>query len=115
MKSLNKNVANGKPKPVWANQTATKVPFKLNSGIIVTPKSIAPPFINFNNGISDICKGIIIIPTTNINATSFPLKSIKAKAYAANAAMVIGIIVEGIDTAKELKNDLLRFSANKIS
>jgi hypothetical protein len=31
-----------------------------------------------------------------------PLNSINAKAYAANAAMVIGIIVDGIVTAKEL-------------
>ena len=36
---------------------------------------------------------------TNKNASSFPLKSINAKAYAANAAIVIGIIVDGITTA----------------
>ena len=52
---------------------------------------------------------------TNKNASSFPLKSINAKAYAANAAIVIGIIVDGITTANELKNDLDKFSANKIS
>jgi pyrimidine operon attenuation protein/uracil phosphoribosyltransferase len=46
---------------------------------------------------------------------SFPLNSIKANAYAANAAIVIGIMVEGITTAKELKKDLDKSSANKIS
>ena len=67
------------------------------------------------NGISDICKGTIIIPITNKKAKSFPLKSINANAYAANAAIVIGIIVDGITTANELKKDLDKSSANKIS
>ena len=66
-------------------------------------------------GISDICKGTIIMAITNKNAMSFPLNSIKANAYAANAAIVIGIMVEGITTAKELKKDLDKSSANKIS
>ena len=115
MKSRNKNVARGKPKPVWANHTATNVPFIFNSGTKGIPNKMAPLFISFSNGINDICKGTIIIATTKRKAISFPRKSIKAKAYAANAAIVIGIIVDGIVTAKELKNDLLKFSANKIS
>ena len=108
-------MANGNPNPVCANHTETNVPVIFNSGIIGNPNKIAPLFIMLTNGISDICKGTIIIPITNKKARSFPLKSINANAYAANAAIVIGIIVEGITTAKELKKDLDKSSANKIS
>ena len=48
-------------------------------------------------------KNLIVAPT------------IKANAYAANAAIVIGIIVDGIVTARELKNDLLKLSVINIS
>ena len=77
-----------------------------SSGIRGIPKSMAPLFISLSKGINDICKGTIIIATTKRNAISLPRKSMNANAYAANAAIVIGIMVDGIVTAKELKNDL---------
>ena len=66
------------------------------------PAISIPSLNNCTKGISDICKGIIIEPTTKRNRTFFPRNSMKAKAYAAKAAIVIGIIVEGIVTAREL-------------
>ena len=61
-----------------------------------------PHLNNCTSGINDIWRGIIIEPTTKRKRISFPLNSIKANAYAAKAAIVIGIMVEGIVTANEL-------------
>ena len=42
IKSLRRNVARGSPKPVCANQVATKVPFISNAGIIGIPPISIP-------------------------------------------------------------------------
>ncbi len=55
-------------------------------------------------GISAICSGTTSSPTTITNRTYRPLKSIQANAYAANAAIVIGMTVEGIVTARLFRN-----------
>ena len=45
MKSLSRKVAKGNPKPVCANQVATKVPFRSSAGIIGIP-AISIPSLN---------------------------------------------------------------------
>jgi hypothetical protein len=46
-----------RPKPVCANQVATKVPFKSSAGIIVTPATLATALeIAVLKELSDICK-----------------------------------------------------------
>ena len=55
-------------------------------------------------GISAICNGTTSSPTTITNRTYRPWNSIQANAYAANAAIVIGITVEGIVTARLFRN-----------
>ena len=48
---------------------------------------------------SAICSGTTSSPTTSTNNASRPGKCIHEKAYAANAAIVIGMVVAGIATA----------------
>ena len=55
-------------------------------------------------GISAICSGTTSSPTTITNRTYRPRNSIHENAYAANAAMVIGITVDGIATARLFRN-----------
>ena len=67
IKSLNKNVANGNPKPEWANHVATNVPLMSKAGIIGIPSTSIPLLNNWTRGMRDICSGIIIEATTNKN------------------------------------------------
>ncbi len=59
-----------------------------------------------------IWSGTTSSATTVMNMTSRPRKCIHEKAYAANAAIVIGITVEGIVTARLLRNALPKPSFN---
>jgi hypothetical protein len=59
-------------------------------------------------GTSAICSGTTINPTTIMNKTFRPGNCIHAKAYAANAATVMGITTAGMVTAKELANALAK-------
>ena len=61
---------------------------------------LAPPTYRRRIGISDICKGTTRRPTTTTNRMYRPRNSIQQNAYAAKAAMVIGMTVEGIVTAR---------------
>jgi hypothetical protein len=53
---------------------------------------------------SAICSGTTMRPTTRMNSASRPGKRIHEKAYAANAAIVIGITVDGTVTATLFRN-----------
>ena len=57
-------------------------------------------------GISAIWSGTTSSPTTTTNSTYRPGNSIHENAYAANAAIVIGITVDGIVTARLFMNAL---------
>ena len=68
------------------------------------PKSDAP-FANIRRiGMTAICSGTTSSATTATNSTKRPRNSIQENAYAANAAIVIGITVDGIATAKLFMN-----------
>ena len=55
-------------------------------------------------GISAIWRGTTSSATTIVNRMPRPRKGIQAKAYAANAAIVIGMTVAGIVTMRLFRN-----------
>ena len=71
-----------------------------------TPNSVAPCVYSRRIGIRAICSGTTSRPTTTTNITYRPLNSIHENAYAAKAAIVIGMTVDGIVTAKLFMNAL---------
>jgi hypothetical protein len=62
-------------------------------------------------GISDICSGTTSSATTIANRVPRSGKRIQAKAYAAKAAIVIGMTVEGMVTIRLFRKALIMPSA----
>jgi len=94
MYARSRNTARGMPNPVCVNQTAGNVPTRLN-----TPN-------RFSSGMNATCIGITSRPTTMMNVTSRPGKSMKVNAYAAIAAIRIGMTTAGTVTTRVLMNAL---------
>ena len=103
-------MANGKANAVWVSQTAVAVPARLKSGMSVTMISVpgmdqcAPPENICSSGSRATWLGKASSDTVPMKIHSRPRNGIHAKAYAAKAAMAIGMIVAGMAIANELSS-----------
>ena len=110
MKFLRMKMQNGRPKHMWATQTAATLLLRWRYGKIVTLPMWAPPVIRRSNGINAICSGTTSIATTATNSQSRPLNFIHENAYAAIAPMPTDRITAGTVIFIELKKKWLRLA-----
>ena len=80
MKFLRMKMQNGRPKQMWATQTAATLLLRCRYGKIVTLPMWAPPVIRRSNGINAICSGTTSNATTATNSQSRPLNFIQENA-----------------------------------
>src|SRR4051812_37795272 len=92
MKFRSRKIANGSPYAVWASHTERNSP--------ATPSC---PYA-WRIGMNVVWRGTTSSPTTITNSVFLNGKFIQANAYAANAAMKIGMIVAGIVMNRLLMN-----------
>jgi hypothetical protein len=106
-----RKIANGRAKPAWVSHTAVVVPARSKSAMNVTVLSRngtvsgAADENSCSSGMSATCSGTASSDTVAMNSHLRPLKSIHANAYAANAAIAIGMIVAGIAIANEFSSE----------
>src|SRR3989441_2139478 len=94
-------MAKGNPYPVWAIQTARKPALR-------PPGSVLPEFrpsltARVSSGMNVSCSGTASSPTRARKIQLRPQNFIRAKAYAAKAAIAVGMSVAGIAIMKLLK------------